>query len=253
MLMPGACAGAMLIEVLIGGGVPNPLVQLGAAESARLCALPKAPAACAASEGLGFSGWRTPWGEILWGSEDANALLMAQPDFLGLSDTVRNHVRTEAARGAAACQSTKMSPDAAPAPKALGGSDQCTASPTQFVLGPDNPTKVVFAPECNATVCDDQGCFLGSSHQSDNNCYDYGNDIVTNTFAQPGRGSGKCSKTTRPCVPNDCDSVRAAAESDGLVWAGTTLPAALPSTGHYVSLHIWPRSNFHWIRMDANM
>ena len=38
-----------------------------------------------------------------------------------------------------------------------------------------------------------------------------------------------------------------------LVWVGDTLPASLPVTGHYVSLHIWPNSNFHWLRMDANM
>ena len=45
---------------------------------------------------------------------------------------------------------------------------------------------------------------------------------------------------------------REAAESDGLVWHGTELPDALPVSGHYVSLHIWPDSNFHWLRMDAN-
>ena len=34
---------------------------------------------------------------------------------------------------------------------------------------------------------DDFGCF--KENQYDNNCYNYGNDIVTNTFAQPGRGT----------------------------------------------------------------
>ena len=33
----------------------------------------------------------------------------------------------------------------------------------------------------------------------------------------------------------------------------TALPTALPTTGHYISLHIWPDSNFHWLRMDADL
>merc|ERR1711920_1021049 len=35
-------------------------------------------------------------------------------------------------------------------------------------------------------------------------------------------------------------------------WVGTELPTDLPEVGHYVSLHIWPDSNFHWLRMDAD-
>ena len=76
---------------------------------------------------------------------------------------------------------------------------------------------------------------------------------MTNTFAQPGRGSGQCSKSSRPCMKNTCDDVRKGAESDGLTWVGTELPTSLPSDGHYVSLHIWPpESNFHWIRTPRN-
>merc|ERR1712039_666536 len=58
---------------------------------------------------------------------------------------------------------------------------------------------------------------------------------------------------TRPCVNNTCEDVKNAAMGDGLTWVGTELPTSLPSTGHYVSLHIWPKSNFHWLRMDADM
>lgn len=112
--------------------------------------------------------------------------------------------------------------------------------------GPDDPSKVRFAAQA-----DDGGCFVAK--QSENNCYDYATDIVTNTFAQPGRGSGVCPKSQRPCVKNACDDVRHAAESDGLAWVGTQLPSALPTEGHYVSLHIWPQTNFHWLRMDADL
>ena len=107
------------------------------------------------------------------------------------------------------------------------------------------------SPRFSAPLTDDRGCF--KAKQLENNCYDYGNDIVSNTFAQPGRGSGVCAKTARPCVANTCEDVRRAAESDGLAWVGTALPASLPVRGHYVSLHIWPNTNFHWLRMDANL
>ena len=35
----------------------------------------------------------------------------------------------------------------------------------------------------------------------------YANDVATCTFAQPGRGSGACRKTQRPCVENTCAAV----------------------------------------------
>jgi len=89
---------------------------------------------------------------------------------------------------------------------------------------------------------DDAGCFV--THQSENNCYNYATDISTDTFAQPGRGTGHKWKA------NTCAAVRVAAESDGLEWKGTSLPTAAPRTGHYVALFIWPDTNFHWIRMD---
>jgi hypothetical protein len=106
------------------------------------------------------------------------------------------------------------------------------------VLGSDNNT--VYNPQ---TDC----CGYFIYYQSENNCYDYGNDIVTNTFAQPGRGSGHRWEY------DTCESVRAAAERDGLVWIGTDLPSGNPPIGHYISLHIWPNTNFHWLRKDTNL
>jgi len=106
------------------------------------------------------------------------------------------------------------------------------------VIGSDNVT--AYGPQ---TDC----CGFFIRYQTENNCYDYGNDIVTNTFAQPGRGTG------HKWDYNTCESVRAAAERDGLVWVGTTLPTGNPPIGHYISLHIWPNTNFHWLRKDTNM
>ncbi len=66
------------------------------------------------------------------------------------------------------------------------------------------------------------------SHQTENNCYNYANDVATDTFAQPGRGSGqKWSFDT-------CADINASATRDGLVWAGMDLPSQPPATGHHV-------------------
>lgn len=104
------------------------------------------------------------------------------------------------------------------------------------VRGSDNDT--VYSPTKDV-------CGHWETHQSQNNCYDYGNDIATDTFAQPGRGSGQ--KWTL----NTCDNMRAASARDGLVWNGTTLPSEQPPVGHFVALLIWPDTNFHWIRFDS--
>lgn len=106
------------------------------------------------------------------------------------------------------------------------------------VVGPDNET--VYSPQTD-------NCGYFQSHMSRNNCYNYGCDIVTDTFAQPGRGTGHRWDS------NTCESVRAAAERDGLVWAGTELPVRDLEVGHYVSLHIWKNTNFHWLRKDTNL
>jgi len=105
------------------------------------------------------------------------------------------------------------------------------------IMGPD--TVPQYDPNS-----DDGGCFV--KKQSENNCYAYGTDIVTNTFPQPGRGSGK--KWTL----NTCQDMGNASVRDGLVYNGTVLPKAPPEKGHFAALLIWPETNFHWIRMDAN-
>jgi hypothetical protein len=105
------------------------------------------------------------------------------------------------------------------------------------VRGSDAAT--VYAPSKDV-------CGHWVSHQSENNCYDYGNDIATDTFAQPGRGSGQ------KWTSNTCDDMRESATRDGLVWNGTVLPKQQPEVGHYAALLIWPGTNFHWIRFDSD-
>ncbi|CAF0772597.1 unnamed protein product [Rotaria sordida] len=105
------------------------------------------------------------------------------------------------------------------------------------IVGPDTVPK--YDPKS-----DDEGCFI--TRQTENNCYAYGTDIVTNTYPQPGRGSGKIW-SFNTCVDMGNASVR-----DGLVYNGTKLPKKPPENGHFAALLIWPDTNFHWIRMDAN-
>lgn len=82
--------------------------------------------------------------------------------------------------------------------------------------------------------------------QANNNCYNYANDIITNTFAQPGHGSG----TDGP-IPPDCGGTGAAAARDG------ELPVANPNQsfaeGQLIALVTsasW--QDYHWYRRDGN-
>lgn len=81
-----------------------------------------------------------------------------------------------------------------------------------------------------------------SPTQPNNNCYNYANDRVTNTFAQPGKyHNAQYTALT-------CASVQPAAVADGLV-ASPNFTQAL-SDGWYVALVIWPNVDFHWYRQD---
>jgi hypothetical protein len=79
-----------------------------------------------------------------------------------------------------------------------------------------------------------------------NNCYNYANDQITNTFAQPGRAHGVVPANI------DCNDYQAAATADGLaIAAGFANPLAA-GEGWYVALVVWPGVDFHWYRQDEN-
>jgi hypothetical protein len=81
--------------------------------------------------------------------------------------------------------------------------------------------------------------------QPRNNCYNYANNQITGTFAQPGRASGHPITNLA-----NCSSPSAAATSDGL-HAVPSFSAALGSGGGwYVALVVWPGNDFHWYRQD---
>lgn len=80
-----------------------------------------------------------------------------------------------------------------------------------------------------------------------NNCYNYGNDTITNTFAQPGYASGQMYSALT------VDQVRAAALRDGLIWVGWTFPGnnyVCSGGGHLIYLAVAPGYDYHWWRLD---
>lgn len=76
-----------------------------------------------------------------------------------------------------------------------------------------------------------------------NNCYNYANNRATNTFAQPGRGSGRQYSAT------NCTDVGSAASRDGLKRTPTYKAS---TSGWYTALVIWPGRDYHWYRQDTN-
>lgn len=82
------------------------------------------------------------------------------------------------------------------------------------------------------------------SVQPYNNCYNYANNQITNTFAQPGRATGK------PITSLSCTGVQPSAVSDGLKASSNFSSPLGPGQGWYVALVIWPDTDYHWYRQD---
>jgi hypothetical protein len=76
----------------------------------------------------------------------------------------------------------------------------------------------------------------GQPWTDDNNCYNYGSNYRTDTFAQPGRGAGEMYHSIN--VPE----ILAAAQRDGYV-----LDCASKRAIH-VGFAIWPGVDYHWWR-----
>jgi hypothetical protein len=93
----------------------------------------------------------------------------------------------------------------------------------------------------------DPGKWNIPSVQPFNNCYNYANDKITNTFAQPGRGSGSTIGDF------SCPTVTAASQRDGQVSvSGAT---STPALGHFIALvssKTPGMEDYHWYRLDSN-
>jgi hypothetical protein len=83
-------------------------------------------------------------------------------------------------------------------------------------------------------------------HQWNNNCYNYGCNDATDTFAQPGYAATGVTNWTMACP-----EVSAGAIADGLVARPAGTPAA-ERCCHTAALVISPGNDYHWYRLDAN-
>lgn len=81
--------------------------------------------------------------------------------------------------------------------------------------------------------------------QPHNNCYNYANNQITGTFAQPGRASGHPITSLANCA-----SPSAASVSDGLRSVPNFSAPLAAGAGWYVALVVWPGADFHWYRQD---
>jgi len=81
--------------------------------------------------------------------------------------------------------------------------------------------------------------------RSNNNCYNYGRNWKTNTFAQPGRHSGATASTM------SVSAVKTAAMNDGLVERCHCLPAS-EYPRRLMALFIAPGVDYHWYRKQKN-
>ena len=104
----------------------------------------------------------------------------------------------------------------------------------------------VTCPRCHAADAPayNPGFWNAPGRQPRNNCYNYANDQATNTFAQPGRASG------RMYTALTCQAVQPAAVSDGLAAWPNFHGALARGHGWYVALVIWPGRDYHWYRQD---
>jgi hypothetical protein len=76
-----------------------------------------------------------------------------------------------------------------------------------------------------------------------NNCYNYGTNIRTDTFAQPGYAHGVGHSLT-------CPTVGSAAKADGLI--DHNKEKVCGGCTHLVALVMDPGSDYHWYRRDDN-
>jgi hypothetical protein len=90
----------------------------------------------------------------------------------------------------------------------------------------------------------------GGTVQFNNNCYNYGNNKRTDTFAQPGEASGIILTQAQM----QCNPVKNAAIADGLIPLPASGQCPKDSLGEEckVALVVDPGTDYHWYRRDQN-
>ncbi len=143
------CTTPLLLQVLLRGGLPDPVVRVNVS-----CALDLSEsAACPSDKVIGFDGFRIlPSGHVVRGVAELDSLVLKSSDFLSLSDEIKSHVASEASRLAARPKRTCA------AERRDNVSAECDAT----IRGPDDPHKIHYNPSV-----DDYGCFV--TKQGENN------------------------------------------------------------------------------------
>lgn len=102
----------------------------------------------------------------------------------------------------------------------------------------------------DAPLYDPSPWWQGVETSESNNCYNYANNHITNTTAQPGKASGHLFTQENNCT--EPGSVLAGAVSDGLIASPNFSTPLAAGQGWYVALVLWPGHDFHWYRQDSN-
>jgi hypothetical protein len=85
----------------------------------------------------------------------------------------------------------------------------------------------------------------GGQVQWNNNCYNYGTNYRSDTYAQPGQANNAMYNTI------SCADVKAGAIADALI-DSPTANNKCPKEGHLVALVVGPDWDFHWYRKGRN-
>lgn len=108
-------------------------------------------------------------------------------------------------------------------------------------------TKEYINPgQCSTPAYDPDFWNNDSEIKQNNNCYNYATNVITESVAHPGSGSGKPAE-----MPISCDKVYNAAISDGLVPV-SSLEESCPDNMTKVALRLYSNIDYHWLRQDSN-
>ena len=108
-------------------------------------------------------------------------------------------------------------------------------------------------PVCPCSPAPDLAAWNNDANVTgNNNCYNYGTNNRTDTFAQPGRATGNHWTSNAGCnLPAPGISAKMGAVSDGLIDKPNQNNKCI-SPGHLVALVNGPDYDYHWFRKGSN-
>jgi len=221
------------IELDIFSGRPNPRWTLDAAEGKEFLTrlldrtVPMAP--ISSREGLGYRGF------ICRATGNTAATLQARhlPTSFRVRDGLGQSIDSGAETWLRYTGHDVAVPGAADVVIRKGMSTKASADPAAVAMR----RKLYFTSSTDFTE-------WNGSHQGSNNCYNYASNSITDTFAQPGRGSGQMYQAIT------ADEIHQAALRDGYL---DKLRQSTRKRNLHVGYCIWPGSDYHWYRQTEPM